>query len=155
MQLYRFSPIKDIGQLQEAIIYVATKTSELAKKTIEKKLPISSLTIFTHYPDEFGNLKKILLTLGTLHDENNGPRVLLNKPIQAGDNLIKYLRVRNPDPYRMQVGSNDFDVPDYVTFKNNYLSKHPNSLRLIRREDYEMIEFFDPDYDVLAYIVFK
>lgn len=153
MRLYRFSPIKDEKRLREAVVYVAEKTSELARKIIGKSLPISSLTIFAHYPDEFEKLSKIVKTLGNFFNENNGPRVALHDPIKVGKNTITHLRIRKPDPYRMQVGCNDFDISDYDTFKNEYLSKYPNHLRLIKREGYEMIEFFHPDFDVLAYAV--
>src|SRR3989338_10774405 len=155
MQLYRFSPIKDEKQLREAVVYVTEKTSDLAKKVIDKTLPISSLTIFAHYSDEFEKLSGIVKTLGNFVNENNGPRVALREPIKVGENTIIHLRIRKPDPYRMQVGCNDFDILDYETFKNENLSKYPNNLRLIVRENYEMIEFFNPDYDVLAYILSK
>ncbi len=155
MKLYRFSPIENEKQLQKAIIYVANKTSELAEKIIGKSLPISSLTIFAHYPNEFERLSNMVFTLGNFFNENNGPRVVLHKPIIVKNNTITYLRIRKPDPYRMQVGCNDFDILNYFTFKEKYLPKHPNNLRLIKREEYEMIEFFDPDYDVLAYVLSK
>lgn len=154
MQLYRFSPIKDEKQLREAVVYIADKTSTLAKKIIGKPLPIKSLTIFAHYPDEFEKLSEIVKTIGNFLNENNGPRVVLHEPIKVGKNTITNLRIRKPDPYRMQAGCNDFDT-DYETFKNENLSKHSNNLRLIKREGYEMVEFFHPDFDVLAYVVSK
>ncbi|MBI2545641.1 hypothetical protein HYV81_00490 [Candidatus Woesearchaeota archaeon] len=153
MQLYRFSPIQNKEQLLKAAEYIVTKTSELCKKVIGQSLPISSITIFSHYQDEFEQLKKILLDLGKLHSDNNGPRVALHKPLNLGSNTVTHIRVRKPDPYRMQVGCNDFEVEDYIEFKKNYLPSHPDNLRLINRADYEMIEFFDPDYGVLAYVV--
>lgn len=155
MQLYRFSPIKDEKQLREAVIYVANKTSELARKIIGKPLSISSLTIFAHYPDEFEKLSGVAKTIGNFFNEHNGPRIALHKPIKVGEDIIAHLRIRKPDPYRMQVGCDDFDIPDYETFKNENLLKYPNNLRLIKREDYEMVEFFHPDFDVLAYVVSK
>ena len=155
MQLYRFSPIKNEKQLREAVIYITEKTPELAKKIIGKTLPVKSLTIFSHYPDEFGKLSEVTKIIGNFVNENNGPRVTLHEPIIVGGNTITNLRIKKPDPYRMQVGCNDFDVPEYVTFKNEYLSKHSNNLRLIERKDYEMIEFFDPNFDVLAYVISK
>lgn len=155
MQLYRFSPIKDEKQLRKVVIYVAQKTSEMTSKIIGKTLPISSLTIFTHYTDEFEKLSEIAKTIGDFFNENNGPRVVLLEPIKVGENTITHLRIRKPDPYRMQVGCNDFNVLDYEIFKGENLSKYPNNLRLIKREGYEMIEFFHPDFDVLAYVVSK
>lgn len=155
MQLYHFSPIKNEEQLRETVIYVADQTSELVKKIIGKTLPIKSLTIFSHYYDEFEKLSEMVKTIGDFLNENNGPRMILHRSISVGANTINHLRIRKPDPYRMQVGCNDFEVSDYNAFKQEYLSKHKNNLRLIERPDYEMIEFFDPDFDVLAYVVSK
>jgi len=155
MRLYRFSPIQDEKQLRETVVYVANKTSELAKEIVAKTLPIKSLTIFAHYPDEFEKLSEIAKSIGNFFNENNGPRVALHEPIKAGENSITHLRIRKPDPYRMQVGCDDFDVANYEIFKKENLAKHSNNLRLIERPDYEMIEFFHPDYDVLAYVVSK
>ncbi|HOR02342.1 MAG TPA: hypothetical protein PKZ92_03750 [Candidatus Woesebacteria bacterium] len=155
MQLYRFSPIKDEQQLRKTVIYIANETSKLSKKIIGKILPIKSLTVFSHYPDEFEKLSEITKTIGNFLNENNGPRIILHKPIKVGNNTIIHLRIRKPDPYRMQVGCNDFEIIDYNTFKNENLSKHTNNLRLIKRSNYEMIEFFDPDFDILAYVVSK
>ena len=153
MKLYRFSPILNKKLLIKAIKYTATQTQKLCKKAIGKELPIKSLTIFAHYPHEYERLIKILYDLGSLHNEHNGPRVVLKVPIKVAQNTISYLRIRKPDPYRMQVGCNDFEVEDYRTFKSKYLTKQAKNLRLIKRPDYEMIEFFDPDFDVLAYVV--
>ena len=153
MQPYRFSPIQNEQQLKTAVSYVATKTSDLAEKIIGKKLSISSLTIFSHSAIEFENLQKILLTLGAFYNENNGPRVSLYNPIEINTNTIKYLRIRKPDPDRPQVGCNDFDIDDYSAFENQYLSNHPQNLLMTERPTYKMIEFFDSDFDVLAYIV--
>ena len=155
MQLYRFSPIKDEQQLRKTVIYIANETSKLSKKIIGKILPIKSLTVFSHYPDEFEKLSEITKTIVNFLNENNGPRIILHKPIKVGNNTIIHLRIRKPDPYRMQVGCNDFEIIDYNTFKNENLSKHTNNLRLIKRSNYEMIEFFDPDFDILAYVVSK
>lgn len=139
-------------ELLEAVWYVAARTSELAKKVIGKELPIKSLTIFAHSEAEFEKLVKIQEEMGKSNYYNNGPRVELNKPIIAGKNQITHLRIRKPDPERPQVGCNDFET-DYGSFKQKYLSSHPDNLRLIKRPEYETIEFYDPSFDVLAYVV--
>jgi len=151
--LYRYSPIETKDNFLEAVQYVAKNTTELCKKVTETSYPISSLTVFSHYPDEFELLKKILLGLGEKVSENNGPFVKLKKPIQFNNSEISLVRIRKPDPYRLHVGCNDFKVLNYDEFKRTFLSKHPDNLRLIERPKYEMIEFFDPDYDVLAYVL--
>lgn len=139
----------------KAVKYVIKQNTILCKKITGKTLSISSVTIFSHYQDEYYKLIKILHKVGKLHGENNGPRVILNKPVQFAGCRILYLRIRKPDPYRMQVGCNDFDIASYEKFKIAYLTKKNKNLRLIERQEYEMIEFFDPDFDVLAYIVSK
>ena len=144
--------IQSKEELIEAVRYVANRTSELAKKVIGKELPIKSLTIFAHSQPEFEGLTKLLNEMGKPYNYNNGPRVELNEPIIADKNQITHLRIRKPDPERPQVGCNDFET-DYESFKNEYLSDHPKNLRLIKRPEYEMIEFRDPNFDVLAYVV--
>lgn len=153
MKLYRFSPIKNQKQLIEAIKYVAVQTTKLSKKTIGKELSINSLTIFSHYTKEYEQLTKFLFKMGRHYKENNGPYVLLYQPIKFRDNKITHLRIRKPDPYRMQVGCNDFEIDNYKAFKKSNLKNSNKNLRIIKRPEYEMIEFFNPDFDVLAYVV--
>src|SRR5581483_11001592 len=111
-KLYRFSPINSKKELIETVDYIASKATELCQKVIGREYPISSLTVFAHYPDEYKRLTEILFKLGELDHENNGPFVKLQQPIKIVNNQLKLLRVRQPDPYRMQVGCNDFEVPD-------------------------------------------
>ncbi len=153
MKLYRYSPIESKEALFEAVSYIAEQNSALCKKVLGEVLPLTSLTIFAHYPAEYEYLCKLLSTLGDSVGENNGPRVALREPIKVGGHTVTHLRIRNPDPYRAQVGCADFDVPGYAVFKGMYLAAHPENLRLLVRSDYELIEFVDPGYDVLAYVL--
>ena len=144
--------IQNKEELIGAVKYVATETSRLAEKIIGKTFPIKSLTIFAHSQPEYELLTQILTNMGKSYNYNNGPRVELYEPIIVGDNQITHLRIRKPDPKRPQVGCNDFEV-NYEEFKKDYLSKYPDNLRLIKRPGYEMIEFYDLGFDVLAYAV--
>jgi len=144
--------LKNKEELIEAVQYVATETTKLAKRIVGKSFPIKSLTIFAHSQPEFERLIQILGQIGKPYNYNNGPRVELHEPIIVDDNQITYLRIRKPDPERPQVGCNDFET-DYESFKKDCLSDHPENLRLIKRPEYEMIEFYDPNFDVLAYVV--
>lgn len=155
MSDFRFSPIRSRDELLTTIQYVAENTTKLCQKVIGRILPISSLTVFSHYPDEFENLDTIVRLMGPLITYNNGPYVNLAEPILLPTGKLTKLRVRHPDPERPQVGCNDFGVDDYHAFKSEYLEQHPNNLRLVIRPEYEMIEFFDKDFDVLAYVVSK
>ncbi|OGZ98467.1 MAG: hypothetical protein A3C07_02550 [Candidatus Sungbacteria bacterium RIFCSPHIGHO2_02_FULL_47_11] len=144
--------IQDKEGLVEAVLHVATETLRLAKKIVGKTFPTKSLTVFAHSQSEYELLVRILEDMGKPHNYNNGPRLELYEPIKVGDNRITHLRIRKPDSERPQVGCSDFET-DYESFKNDYLSNHPDNLRLIKRPEYEMIEFYDPGFDVLAYVV--
>ncbi|MEX0877567.1 MAG: hypothetical protein WDZ40_01730 [Candidatus Spechtbacterales bacterium] len=144
--------IRNQEQLVETVKYVASETSKMAQKVLGRAFSIKSLTVFSHSQEEFDALVKIIEKLGKPYNYNNGPRVELRDPIEAGGNLITHLRIRKPDTERPQVGCNDFET-DYEIFKNDYLSKHPANLNFIERQEYEMIELHDPNFDVLAYVV--
>jgi hypothetical protein len=144
--------IQNQEELIEAVKYVASETSKMAQKVIGKTFPINSLTLFAHSQPEFELLSGILTKIGKTYNYNNGPRVELYKPIIVGDNHISHLRIRKPDPERPQVGCNDFET-DYEIFKKEYLAKYLDSLRLIVRPEYEMIEVYNKKFDVLAYVV--
>jgi hypothetical protein len=151
MSLYKFSPIESEVELQQAIAYVYEQSALLCEKVVSQKLPSEYVTIFTHYETEYVNLINIINGWGESSVVENGTKTNLNNPITVGENLIRELRIRKPDPYRMQVGCCDFTVNSYQSFKNSYLSGNKN-LRVVSRPTFELIEFFDPDFDVLAYV---
>lgn len=143
---------KNQSELIEKVKYIASGTSKMSRKVIGKTFPITSLTVFSHSQQEYEFLINILEEIGETYNFNNGPRVKLYESIKVGENFITHLRIRKPDVERPQVGCNDFDT-DYQLFKNQYLLRFPDNLCLIKRQDYEMIELRDNDYDVLAYVV--
>ena len=72
MQLYRFSPIETKEKLVEAILYVHEETTKLFTHITGETAPISSLTIFSHYPEEFEKLKEIQKAMGNFVGETLG-----------------------------------------------------------------------------------
>ncbi len=150
--MYRFSSIENKEKLLEAVRYVAAETTKLALKTVGRTFPIRSLTIFSHGETEYSFLTGLLADMGDSDSFNNGPRIELSEPIEAGGHRITHLRIRRPDPERPQAGCSDFET-DYGIFKREYLLRHPDNLILIKRPEYEMIEFRDKDFDVFAYVV--
>lgn len=144
--------IQNKTELIEVVAYIARETTQLCQSIIGKPFPIKSLTVFTHDEMEYKLLFAILATLGNPYNYNNGPRVELFEPIIVDDNKITHLRIRKPDIERPQLGCNDFET-DYESFKKEYLLKYPAYLKLIIRPEYEMIEFHDDKFDVLAYVV--
>ena len=153
MQLYRFSPIRTEEELFIALRYILESIDSLSAEVCGSPLPASYVTVFAHYPEEYEGIVQIFKKLGVSEEANNGIKVALGFPLADGS-LVTSVRVRKPDPYRMQVGCGDFYVSDYAKFKEKYLGRSDH-VRLIERPEYEMIEFFDPDVDVLGYVVSK
>lgn len=155
MQLYRFSPIRTLDQIKQALRYVSSEGTKLGERAVGEQLSIDYLTLFAHYDGEYRGLVSQLKELGKDEPANHGIRIALHQPMIIETQSIALIKVRQPDPYRTQVGCCDFKVPDYQSFKNKYLFQAQANLRLIERPGYEMIEFFDPDFDVFAYVVSK
>ena len=144
--------IENQEELIERAKSISKETTQMAQKVLGTTFPIKSLTVFSHYQSEFESLTNLLSQMGEPHNYNNGPRVKLFNPIEVNGNHITYLRIRKPDLERPQIGCNDFEV-EYAIFKKKYLAKHSNSLTLIKRPEYEMIELKEPNFNALAYVI--
>jgi hypothetical protein len=77
-----------------------------------------------------------------------GPIFLLN-PIDTVAGKLKLLKIRKPDERRNELGDADFTIDDYSQFKKDYLNK--KGWNLIKRENFEMMELQDNDFNVLCY----
>lgn len=166
MKLYRFSPINDELALLETVEYVAKEATKLLFRLQGYTLPIKYVTVFAHYEDEYKLLLEIAGKLGKKEPTNNGFKFLLTKPLKTNPghlevdgkkqnivHTIESIRIRKPDPHRMQVGCCDYEFDgDYVGIWSTDIYES-NYVRRIVRSDIDMVEFFDPDVDVLAYIV--
>lgn len=165
--LYRFSPIKNRAELDEAIRYVASTATKMMFKVAGNIVDIHSLTVFSHYEDEYRSLLAVMSGQSQLQEANNDVRFTLKTPMrieamrlevngQQHTNIqaITEVRIRKPDPYRMQVGCCDIDVSSgQFQFLEDSDGQHGDNSRLIERPDLRMIEYYHPDYDVLVYAV--
>jgi hypothetical protein len=163
MKLYRFSPIKSEAELLSAITYIHVECSKLCNRAFGQYLPIGgNVGIFCHYDEEFGYLTK-LRKERTIESENfNNKYFRLHTPIiipAQGDipgATYDYLYIRQPDPYRSQVGDVDFvlALEKYRAAKQALVGgKKILCARVYDGADLDMIELHDPDVDVLGYIV--
>lgn len=162
MKLYRFSPIKSKKELFDAIRHIHFEGYKLCKQTFGYYLPnAGNMGVFCHYDDEYGRLIKIRKELTEPSDNVNQKYFKLHKPIiisAKGDipeTTYTYLYIRKPDPYRFHVGDLDFylDPKEYGKLKKSLIAdKKLNGARVFDRTDLDMIELYDPDVDVLAYV---
>ncbi len=162
MQLYKFSPIKDQSELEEAISYIHFSCYELCKQSFGKYLPNSgNMGVFCHYDDEYELLTEIRKELTEPSDNPDQKYFRLHAPIvipakdDVPETTYTYLYIRKPDPYRHHVGDVDFylEPAKYAELKQSFLDGTKiNGARVFPRTDLDMVELYNPDVDVLAYV---
>jgi len=162
MNLYRFSPVTTKEQLLEAVQHIHFASYELCKQSFGEYLPnAGNLGFFCHYENEYEILTKLREEMTEASDNLNQKYFLLHEPIvipakgDVHETTYTYLYIRQPDPYRHHVGDIDFylESEKYADLKQSLLSgtKIPGA-RMFPREDLDMVELFNPDSDVLAYV---
>jgi len=162
MKLYRFSPIKSKEELFRAIKHIHFECYKLCKQSFGKYLGnAGNVGVFCHYMDEYKYLTKIRKQLTEATGNINQKYFRLKSPIVilAKGNVPKttytYLYIRKPDPYRHHVGDIDFylELKKYRKLKQEMLNgRKVKGARIFERPDLDMIELYDPDSDVLAYV---
>ncbi len=159
---YRFSPIKSREELFEAIKHVHFEAYKLGKQSFGYYLPnAGNMGIFCHYDEEYDFLITLRKQITEASDNVNQKYFRLHEPIvipAEGDipeTTYTYLYIRKPDPYRHHVGDVDFYLEQnkYDELKQAMLKgKNIKGARIFERTDLDMIELYDPDVDVLAYV---
>lgn len=121
---------------------------------LEEKLSINTLKLFAHYKDEYEFLLAWVNSLGVNEDEPSQTSYYVkpNQPLKIQGEPVEFVGLRVPDPYRSQVGCGDYVVSNFAFFKHKYLGKS-EFIREVTHPQYEMLELFHPDIDVLGYIV--
>lgn len=162
MKLYRFSPIRDQKQLESAIRHIHFECFKLCCKALGRYLPVAgNIGVFCHYDDEYQYLTSLRQQLTDSSDNFRQKYFKLHAPIvipakgEIPETTYTYLYIRQPDPYRAQVGDVDFvlDVHEYDTLKQSLLAgKMLKGARAYKSSELDMIELHDPDVDALGYI---
>jgi len=159
--LYRFSPIKNKDELLDAIEYIHLECFKLCKNSLGKFFPVSgNIGVFCHYGEEYKLLTDIQKELTEIPDDPKQKYLPLRQPIiiPAKDGIPEttytHLYVRKPDPYRHHVGDMDFLMTpeEYKKLKERVVEGKVKGARNPNHPSHDMVEFFDPDSDVLGYI---
>jgi hypothetical protein len=162
MKLYRFSPINSKEELKKAINHIHQKAYKLCKISFWEYLENSwNMWIFCHYDEEFTFLKKIREEL-TLPSNNLNQKyfelynpIIIPKKGNIPETIYTHLYIRKPDPYRHHVWDIDFYLsPEKYEDIKKYLLEwnEIKNARVFDRQDLDMIELYNPDIDVLAYL---
>lgn len=155
MRLYRFSPVSNEKELRAALTHIHAACMKLCEKTLGVRLPNSgNIAYFCHYEDEYQHLLELSLSLTT---QNTHPLKYrqLQEPLNINKLTYSHLYIRRPDPYRHHVGDIDLLIAqeEYNKLKQRLLDGESiKGVRIYPGDSLDMIELYDPDSDVLAYL---
>jgi hypothetical protein len=162
MKLYRFSPIQTNEELLEAIRHIHFESYKLCNHSFGYYLQnAGNIGVFCHYDEEYEYLIGLRKRLTEDSDNFNQKYFKLHNPVvipaegDVPETTYTHLYIRKPDPYRHHVGDSDFYIEQmkYDELKQSMLNgKKVNGARVFDRADLDMIELYDPDSDVLAYV---
>lgn len=163
MKLYRLSPITSEAELRRAIEFLHAACHQLCFETFGRYLPVSgNVGIFAHYTDEYVRLQQLQDRLVNRSVHYNHKYFLLHQPVsippRAGlpGATYHFLYIRQPDPYRSQVGDIDFVLPDPAHAELSAqldTQVFQKGARRFGRLDENMIELINPDVDAASYVV--
>jgi hypothetical protein len=140
----------DTGDLKIKVQNIVEKATILKNKHINNKnTPVNYACIFSQSKKEYNDLVKVTQKIGRVIKETPTGLLFHIKPLQTLSGVLKLLKIRLPDNTRPESGDADFTISNFPDFKKKYLSK--NGFKLIKREDFEMIELVDSEFDVRAY----
>ncbi len=131
------------------IKYIVSRSTELKNKyTYVTSVPVEFSCIFCQDEEDYKQFTKSIETLGDVVERTqSGFTYLLDKPIETGAGPLRLIKIRKPDPKRLERGDADFNT-DYKSFKEVY-GGDPK-FEFIKRETFEMLRLSDPEFDVMA-----
>jgi len=137
-------------ELTEAVQKIVGQANNLKNKhTAEINAPVNYACIFSQSKEEYNELLETVQKIGKVIKKTPTGLLFQISPIKTIAGNLQLLKIRMPDSTRPERGDADFTVTDYTDFKKKYLSK--KEFKLIERENFEMIELMDKEFNVRAY----
>lgn len=139
--------VKDLIHLIQEIVKEAISLKD--KHTSEKEAKVNYACIFSQSKNQYDSLLLPAQQIGKVVKETPTGLLFLVSPIDTSAGMLRLLKIRKPDQTRPELGDADFTLEDYSEFKKKHLSK--KGFKLITREDFEMVELMDAQFNVRAY----
>lgn len=137
-------------ELKTRVKNIVEKATFLKNKYVdEKNSPVNYACIFSQSKEEYDGLCKVARKIGSVVKETPTGLLFHIEPLETISGALKLLKIRIPDPTRPELGDADFTVSNFSDFKKKYLAKE--GFKLIKKENFVMIELMDPEFDVRAY----
>ena len=141
----------NINDVYNLVKNIVSKSNDLKNKyTDEINAKVNYACIFCKNDEEFNNYVELLKKDNNyiIEDTYSGPLFRLHD-LETVSGFLKLLKIRKYDDKHLDLGDADFTVSNYEEIKSKYINK-PN-FKLIRRNEYEMIELMEEKNEVRAY----
>jgi len=136
--------------LKNLVKNIIEKATALKNKHIgDKNTPVNYACIFSQSKEEYDELLEVARKIGKVIKETPTGLLFLIEPLETVSGVLKLLKIRLPDPTRLELGDADFTISNFPEFKKKYLSKQ--GFKKMQKPDFYMIELMDSDFDVRAY----
>jgi hypothetical protein len=150
MAEHDFLPILEKQQFDEALDYIAERAACLVRAVLEQELPLDTLTIFTHSPEEHDFVSGVARRYGPESAFTHGDTLYISSDFTVQGHHIIFLGVRRPDATRPEVGYADYPVEDYEAI---LAANYPGAHQITSGRGQNLIELRHPDFDIRGYIV--
>jgi len=136
--------------LKNLVKEIVEKATALKNKyTDEKHAPVNYACVFSQNDEEFNILSASAKQIGDVIKETPTGPLFHILPLDTVSGQLKLLKIRQADKTRPERGDADFTVDTYQDFKKKHISQ--DIFKLIKKDDFEMIELMESGYDVRAY----
>ena len=137
-------------ELQKMIQLIVSQAKEMKDKHMAgDDSSVNYAAIFSQDDDEYEDLIEAIKEFGEVILDTKTGSLFKITPLDTAAGDLKLVKIRKPDKTRPERGDADFTVDDYGKLKKEFLGKE--GFKLIEREDFEMIELMDSEFNVRAY----
>ncbi len=140
----------DKNKLKSTIRQIAKDAQALKDEFVnEQEAQISECCVFCKDNREYRELIEAICPTGRIAKETPSGPVYIVPDIVTSAGLVHIVKIRLPDPTRLERGYADFTAKDYQALKEHCSNKA--ECKVIQREEFEMIELMADGHDVRIY----
>lgn len=139
----------NIEDLKNIIKDIVAWADKVRQTIITDPVPVNYACIFCQSDEEYSSFIEIVKQMGKVVQNTKAGPVFQIESLPTIAGVLRLLKIRKPDPTRLERGDADFTLPNYDEFKKEHINQ--KGFKLIDKGDFEMIEFKSPDSNVLVY----
>lgn len=136
--------------LEKIVQQIVAEAVRLRDAFTNQRGSVTYVCIFCRNEKEFTELQNVALENGGIVAKSSeaGPYIVVSG-IETAAGKVRVVRPRRPDPTKSVRGDADFMAQNYDELKTKSIGQ--DGFKLIKRDDFEMIELVKLDYNAWVY----